>query len=167
MRRGPIGKLSCVPFNMQFKKSASMETRTNQEFAKDSIKFVPSKQIVENNALRIPRISRSRISLSDQSYVGTSEQNVSLNQEKYSKLIRPKNLPSRLGNDIKTNSIVKAFKLHLEPRATQTVSPPDRIRQLNSPTVTFTMTGKMHTSKKENIKKIKPIMNIFLKDDTM
>lgn len=169
MRRGPVDKPSHVPSNTQFKKSASMETRTNQDSTKDSIKFIPSRQILGSNALRIPRIPRSRTTLNDQSpHVETSKQNVSLNQGKYSKLIRPKNLPSRPGNDTKTNPIVKAFKVHLEPRATQTVSPPDRIRQLNPPTVAFTMAAELDTSKnKENIKdaKIKPTMNILVENN--
>ncbi|VBB34428.1 unnamed protein product [Acanthocheilonema viteae] len=169
MRRGPVDKINSVPSNTQFKKSASMETRTNQDSTKDSIKFIPPKQILGSNALRIPRIPKSRTSLKDQLlHVEISKQNVLLNQDKYSKLTRAGNLPSRPGNDAKTNSIVKAFKVHLEPRAIQTVSPPDRTRQLNSPMVAFAMTGETHTSKKENTKEaeIKPTTNIFIKNST-
>ncbi|MCP9265984.1 hypothetical protein DINM_021427 [Dirofilaria immitis] len=169
MRRGPVDKLSYIPPNTQFKKSASMETRTNQNSTKDSIEFFPSRQILGSNALRIPRIPRSRTSLNDQSLdLKTSKENVLLNHDKYSELIRPKDLPSKSGNE-KTNSIVKAFKVHLEPRATQTVSRPDRIRQLNSPIVAFTMTTEVHASKnQENIKegKGKPTMNVFVETST-
>ncbi|VDK64896.1 unnamed protein product [Onchocerca ochengi] len=170
MRRGPVDKSNYVPTNMQFKKSASMETRTNQGSTKDSVNFVPSGQILGSNALRIPRISRSRTSLNVHSPpVETSKKNVLLNQDKHSKFIKPKNLSSKSGNDTKTNSIVKAFKVHLEPKATQTVSPPDRIRQLNSPAIAFMMTAEAHTSKnQENIKqaKVKPTVNIFVKNNT-
>ncbi|CAG9535539.1 unnamed protein product [Cercopithifilaria johnstoni] len=168
MRRGPVDKLSYAPSKTQFKKAVSIEMRTNQDSTKDSTEFVPPRQILGSNALRIPRIPRSRTSLNDQSsHVETSNQNVLLNHDKYFKFIKPNNLPSKSGNDMKTNSIVKAFKVHLEPRATQTVSPPDRIRQPNSPTVAFTVTDEMQTLKKENIKeaKIKPTMNIFVKNN--
>ncbi|VDO25753.1 unnamed protein product [Onchocerca flexuosa] len=165
MRRGPVDKSNYVPTNTQFKKSASMETRTNQGSTKDSIKSVPSGQILGSNALRIPRISKSRTSLNVQlPHVETSKKSVLSNQNKYSKLIRSKNLPSKSGNDTKTNYIV-----HLEPKATQTVSPPDRIRQLSSPTTAFTMTAEAHISKnQENIKeaKIKPTVNVFVKNNT-
>ncbi|KAK6110475.1 hypothetical protein QQG55_39955 [Brugia pahangi] len=166
MRRGPVAKLSYVPPNAQCKKSASMETRTNHD-SNDSIKFVPSKQAPGSNALRIPRIPRSRTSLNNQSSrLETYRQNVLLNQEKCSKI---KNLPSRSGNDAETNSGVKAFKIHLEPRTVRNVSPSDRSRQFNSTILTFTMTAEARTSKnEENIKeaKIKPTMNIFVKSDT-
>ncbi|VIO86735.1 Uncharacterized protein BM_BM3678 [Brugia malayi] len=165
MRRGPVAKLSYVPPNAQCKKSASMETRTNHD-SNDSIKFVPSKQAPGNNALRIPRIPRSRTSLNNQSSrLETYRQNVLLNQGECSKI---KNLLSRSGNDAETNSGVKAFKIHLEPRTMRNVSPSDRSRQFNSTILTFTMTAEARTSKnEENIKeaKIKPTMNIFVKSD--
>uniref|UniRef100_A0A1I8F0T1 Uncharacterized protein n=1 Tax=Wuchereria bancrofti TaxID=6293 RepID=A0A1I8F0T1_WUCBA len=169
MRRGPVAKLSYVPPNAQFKKSASMETRTNHD-SNDSVKFVPSRQVLGSNALRIPRIPKSRTSLNDQSSnLETYGQNVLLNQEKRSKTVRPKDLPSGSRNDTETNSTVKAFKIHLGPRTMQNVSPSDRSRQLNSTALTFTMTAEARTSKnQENIKeaKIKPTMNIFVKSNT-
>uniref|UniRef100_A0A0R3S609 Flocculation protein FLO11-like n=1 Tax=Elaeophora elaphi TaxID=1147741 RepID=A0A0R3S609_9BILA len=170
MRRTPVDKLSYIPSNTQFKKSASMETRTSQDSIKDSTKFVSSRQILESNALKIPRIPKSHTSSNDQSsHVETTKQNVSLNRNKYSKLIRPKYLPSRPGNDTKTNSIVKAFEVHLEPKATQTVSSPDKIRQFNSPTIAFTTTDEMNASKnQDNINEatIKPTTNAFVKNNT-
>lgn len=162
MHQGPVDKLGYVPCDTQSKKLVSVETRTNQDFTKDSIKLVPSKQ-TGSSALRI---TKSHTFLNDKlSYVGAPKQNVLLNQDKYSKLIRPKNLPRRPGNDTKTNSIVKAFKIYLDPKAAQTVSPPGRIQHVYSSAVAFTMTDEMHTFKEEHIKGA-DIEPIFVENNT-
>ncbi|VDK89687.1 unnamed protein product [Litomosoides sigmodontis] len=164
MRPGPADKLSYAPCNIQSKKSASVETWANQDSTKNSSKFVPSRQISGSSALRIVK---SHTFLNDKlSNVEACKQNIFLNQDKYSKLVRPKNLPRRPENDIKTSSIVKAFKVHLEPKTAQFASPPDRILHVTSysPTISFTMTDEMHTSKEEYIKgaEMKPI---FVEDN--
>uniref|UniRef100_A0A915PNM9 Uncharacterized protein n=1 Tax=Setaria digitata TaxID=48799 RepID=A0A915PNM9_9BILA len=158
MGQGPVDKLSNVASDTRFKKSASMETRTKN----------PTK-ILGNGVLEMSKISGRHPSLNGESPLSeTSKNEISLGQDRYSKLIRPKNLSCRSGDDTKTNSIVETVKVHLEPRVTQTVSPPDRIRQFTSTTVAFTMTAEVQTSKnQENNKeaKTKPIMNIAVKSN--
>lgn len=106
MRRGPFEKSGYVHSNKQFKKSLSMETRTNQDPTKDLIKPIPSKQILESNSVRI---LESREPLSIQS----SNQSDSLKRG---------NLLFKPGNDKLMNSKVKANKVNQEPKTVQAVA---------------------------------------------